>query len=237
MRLPRARALAPAALVATLAAAGCGGTSDSGSDASTTATTAATVAEQPADSSGGGTGTTPTVTSAVQGPKSSYGGAASGVAGIAADSEDSSQGVEGVYGSGGTDADGPMETPAQPTSAAVVRTADGRLGTILVNGDGRTLYRFTADEGAVSSCEQTCAGKWPPLTTSGAPDAGGQVRAALLGTSRRGDGLVGVTYDGHPVYRYGGDAAPGDTTGEGLSAFGGRWYAVDPSGALVEPGG
>ncbi|MDW5598555.1 hypothetical protein VSS74_29610 [Conexibacter stalactiti] len=237
MRLARARAsLAPAALVAVLAAAGCGGTSDSGSDA----TTAETVAEQAADSSGGGV-TTPTVTSAMSGPKSSYGAAAgsaaSGVAGAAAEEDDTSQGVEGVYGSGGTDADGPMEAPARPSTAAVVRTADGRLGTILVNGDGRTLYRFTADEGAVSSCAQTCAGKWPPLTTSGAPDAEGQARAALLGTSRRSDGLVGVTYDGHPVYRYGGDAAPGDIAGEGLSAFGGRWYAVDPSGALVEPGG
>lgn len=236
MRLPRARALAPAALVAALATAACGGTSDSGSDATTTAaeTTAATV-EQPADSSGGGA--TPTVTAAVHGPKSSYGAAAGGVAGIAADSADSSQGVEGVYGSGGTDADGPMEAPARPTTVAVVRTADGSLGTILANEDGRTLYRFTADEGAASSCVKTCAGKWPPLTTSGTPTAGGQARAALLGTSRRRDGLVNVTYDGHPVYRYGGDAAPGDTAGEGLEAFGGSWYAVAPSGDLVEPGG
>lgn len=242
--LSRVRAhgsLAAAAVALTAAAAGCGGTDVA--DVGTTATTAPAVAE--VDAAAGETtsgGTTPTVTVQSQGSAGTYGPAAKGagaVGGVVAtsDGDDSSSDSEGVYGGAGTDPDGAMAAPARPLRSAQVRTADNQLGTILVDGTGRTLYRFTRDTGDVSTCEATCAGKWPPLGTSGAPTAGGQARSGLLDTTRRRGGWTEVTYAGHPLYRYAGDAAAGDTDGEGLEAFGGLWYVVAPSGTTIKPGG
>jgi predicted lipoprotein with Yx(FWY)xxD motif len=115
-------------------------------------------------------------------------------------------------------------------SAAVVKTRHGKLGTVLVDGHGRTLYLFQRDKTTRSRCSGACATDWPPLLTSGKASASGSVRKALLGTSRRGDGTTQVTYKGHPLYTYAGDAKAGDTNGQGVSAYGARWYAVLPSG-------
>ena len=78
----------------------------------------------------------------------------------------------------------------------------------------------------MSECDGACASAWPPLTTSGKPTAGaGVVAAASSGTAKRPDGTTGVTYDGHPLYTYAGDGAPGQTAGEGLTDYGAPWYA------------
>jgi predicted lipoprotein with Yx(FWY)xxD motif len=118
-------------------------------------------------------------------------------------------------------------------SAAAVKTRHGKLGTFLVNGHGRTLYLFQKDKTPRSKCSGACATDWPPLLTSGKATASGSARKALLGTSKRSDGTTQVTYKGHPLYTYAGDAKAGDTLGQGVSAYGARWYAVTASGRRV----
>ncbi|MEU6541609.1 hypothetical protein [Streptomyces sp. NPDC047000] len=118
---------------------------------------------------------------------------------------------------------------------AVVKTASaGKLGTILVDGKGRTLYLFEADKSTTSTCNGACAAAWPPLLTSGAPSIGGSAKSSLSGTSKRSDGTTQVTYHGHPVYGYAGDAKPGDTNGQALKQFGAEWYVLDAAGDKVD---
>jgi predicted lipoprotein with Yx(FWY)xxD motif len=129
----------------------------------------------------------------------------------------------------------PTSGPA--ASNATVSLADSaKLGSILVDAQGRTLYLFGKDTGTQSTCTGQCATFWPPLTiTSGQPTAGNGANASLVSTTMRSGGVTQVTYNGHPVYMYGGDKNAGDTNGEGINAFGGSWYAVSPAGAKVAP--
>ncbi len=114
-----------------------------------------------------------------------------------------------------------------PTSIATGKTA---LGTVLVDSQGRTLYLFTHDSGTTSSCNGACATAWPPLLATGTPTAASGANAALLGTTKRADGTTQVTYDGHPLYRFVKDANAGETNGQGVTAFGGSWFAVTAAG-------
>src|SRR3954469_5190344 len=135
----------------------------------------------------------------------------------------------GGYGSG---------SPAKAAAGAdTVTTAKSDLGTVLVDGDGKTLYLFEADKGGMSSCSGACATVWPPVTTNGSATAGAGAQAHLLGTTMRPDGTTEVTYAGHPLYWFSGDANAGDTNGEGLTDFGGAWYAISPAGSAVEAAG
>lgn len=131
-----------------------------------------------------------------------------------------------------TAAGGGTTTPTS-SGAATVATSSTGLGTILVAGGGRTVYLFQRDSGPHSTCSSACATNWPPLTTAGAPKAGGGATAAMLGTTKRADGTTQVTYAGHPLYFFAGDSSAGQTNGQGVSAFGATWYAVAPSGAAV----
>jgi predicted lipoprotein with Yx(FWY)xxD motif len=127
----------------------------------------------------------------------------------------------------------------RPASAkhATVKTRHGALGTYLVDGRGRTLYRFQKDGGRRSRCSGACAQAWPPLITRERPEAQGGAKASRLSTSRRQGGARQVVYAGHPLYRYAPDSAPGDTGGQGVSAFGARWYVVAPSGRVIRSSG
>ena len=149
--------------------------------------------------------------------------------------------VAGCGGSsGGNDSGGygaPADAPAADTSGpASVGLASSKLGKILVDGAGRTLYLFEADTGTASTCDGACASAWPPLTTSGKPTAGPGVSAAKLGTAKRSDGTSEVTYNGHPLYTFSGDSAPGQTNGQGSNGFGAEWYVLAPAGNAVETG-
>jgi predicted lipoprotein with Yx(FWY)xxD motif len=125
-------------------------------------------------------------------------------------------------------------SPATPAGAATVAVAtDAKLGQILVDGSGRTLYLFQADKGTSSTCYDSCASYWPPLLTSGAPVAGTGASASLLGTTRRSDGTVEVTYGGHPLYYVVTDHNAGDTTGQGVNNFGALWNVVSPDGTKI----
>ena len=123
------------------------------------------------------------------------------------------------------------------SEAASVGLASTKLGKILVDGKGQTLYLFEADKGKSSTCDGGCAAAWPPLITSGKPTAAMGVIGAKLGTTRRADGSTEVTYNGHPLYTYAGDQAPGQTSGQGIDQFGAEWYVLSRAGKTVEDDG
>jgi predicted lipoprotein with Yx(FWY)xxD motif len=128
-------------------------------------------------------------------------------------------------------------TTGATAKGATVATRGSKLGKILVDASGRTLYLFERDKAGTSSCSGGCATAWPPYTTSGQPQAGSGTAAAELGTTARSDGKTQVTYHGHPLYYYVGDSKVGDTTGEGVNAFGAEWYVLSPSGNKIEKEG
>jgi len=132
-------------------------------------------------------------------------------------------------------------TPSAPSAAASggasVALASSKLGKILVDGKGQTLYLFQADTGTASTCNGACAGAWPPLTTAGQPSAGPGVSASKLGTTKRSDGTAEVTFNGHPLYTFSGDSAPGQTNGQGSDAFGAEWDVLSAAGNQIEMGG
>src|SRR3954447_24203211 len=134
---------------------------------------------------------------------------------------------------GGTYALAHTGSAAAASKRAVVKTRPTALGTVLVDGHGRTLYRFLKDKGRRSRCSGACAQNWPPQTTSGRPHAAGRAKASRLSTSRRAGGARQVDYAGHPLYRFSLDSGPGTTSGQGIEAFGGRWYVVAPSGRAI----
>jgi predicted lipoprotein with Yx(FWY)xxD motif len=119
------------------------------------------------------------------------------------------------------------------SKGAVVTTRKTKLGAILVNAQGRSLYLFEKDKNGKSACSGACAKAWPPLMTTGKPSAAGGVNAKLLGTTKRSNGTQ-VTYNGHPLYTFFEDTKAGQTNGEGVSAFGATWDAVSPAGAMVK---
>jgi predicted lipoprotein with Yx(FWY)xxD motif len=136
----------------------------------------------------------------------------------------------GGGGTSGGSVSPPKTSGGQPATVGVVNTG---LGKVLVNSKGRTLYLFQKDTGSMSTCSGACAANWPPLLANGKPSIGSGANASLVGTSTRSDGKTQVTYNGHPVYTFSGDAKAGDTNGEGVNAFGGNWYALSGAGTKV----
>jgi len=114
-------------------------------------------------------------------------------------------------------------SPGTSMAAAVLKTEHTMLGTVLANDKGYTLYWYAKDTPATSACTGTCATYWPPVTGT-LHAAPGVMLTGKLGTIKRADGATQATYDGHPLYTYAGDKAPGQATGNGLG--GGAWHAV-----------
>ena len=135
---------------------------------------------------------------------------------------------------GGSDdnshASAPPKTPSGKSATLGVENTS--LGRILDNSQGRTLYLFQADKGTKSACFGACASNWPPLRSSD-PTVGSGANQSMVGTTKRSDGQAQVTYNGHPLYTFAGDSSAGDTSGQGVDAFGGLWYAVSPAGKQV----
>jgi predicted lipoprotein with Yx(FWY)xxD motif len=134
-------------------------------------------------------------------------------------------------GGGSSNSTGPPKTASGKT--ATVGVSNASLGNILVNSKGRTLYLFNRDSGTMSECNGACAVNWPPLRAAGKPTIGSGAKASLVSTSTRSNGVQQLTYNGHPLYLFKNDSNPGDTNGEGLTAFGGSWFAVSPAGNEV----
>lgn len=148
--------------------------------------------------------------------------------------DDSSSG--GAYGGrGGTTSESTTtQQGASGTVATVSVASASKLGRVIVDSHGFTLYDFHKDRGTSSACYGACSGVWPPLITTGAPKASGGALAAKLGTTKRKDGSVQVTYAGHPLYTYASDTRPGDAKGNDIDSFGAEWYALQPSGEEPE---
>lgn len=126
------------------------------------------------------------------------------------------------------------------TGEATVKVSESAdFGSILVNGEGMSLYVFMQDtqNSGASTCTDAdgCTAEWPPLVSLGAPIAGEGTDATLLGTITRDDGTMQVTYNGWPLYLFEEDSAAGDTNGQGLDEFGGLWFLVSPAGEAVQP--
>jgi predicted lipoprotein with Yx(FWY)xxD motif len=119
---------------------------------------------------------------------------------------------------------------AAAAGAATVMVAnDAELGDYLVDGSGMTLYLFTQDQGTTTACTGGCVENWPPIIAEGDPTGGDGIDGGLLGVA---DGIEPnqVTYNGHLLYYFHEDTAPGDTNGVGLP----DWFAVDPAGEAIE---
>ena len=127
--------------------------------------------------------------------------------------------------------------PSSQSTPATISVHASSLGQILVDANGKTLYLFEADTSTQSTCSGACAQAWPPLTTNGVPKAAGGSSQSLLGTTMRSEGTTQVTYGGHPLYYFTNDTKPGDTTGEGSTAFGAGWDVLSPTGDKIEKSG
>lgn len=131
----------------------------------------------------------------------------------------------------------PTTTTSEPSNNkpkkgawGVVFGAEGDpLGLILYDHSGHTLYTFSRDKGGASSCYGACAKTWPPALTEGKPKAEGEASPGKVGTIKRKDGTVQLTYAGHPLYTYADDKSS-EVNGNAVHAFGGKWYAIRPSG-------
>jgi predicted lipoprotein with Yx(FWY)xxD motif len=143
----------------------------------------------------------------------------------------------GSNGSSAATAAATSTTPASGGSGDTVSVADSGLGKILTDADGMTIYVFGKDtSGDASTCSGDCASEWPPVSSSGKVAAGSGIDASKLTTFKRDDGTTQVALNGHPLYTFTGDSAPGDTNGNGLDDFGGVWNAATSAGDPVAGG-
>jgi predicted lipoprotein with Yx(FWY)xxD motif len=129
-------------------------------------------------------------------------------------------------GSGGTS--GASSSPA--SSGSALKTTQISGVTVLTNAKGFTLYWFVPDTSTKSNCNGSCAQIWPPVT---GPATAGAGVTGKLGTITRSDGSTQATYDGHPLYTYTADTAPGQATGNGINASGGVWHEVTAAAAAA----
>jgi predicted lipoprotein with Yx(FWY)xxD motif len=133
--------------------------------------------------------------------------------------------VSGVLAACGSGSSSSRSSSVSGTQPAVVTSAKkAKVGTVIVDAQGHTLYRFTAEAQGVPVCTGACLGTWRPAlasTASGLPEH--------VATIKRPDGgKLQLTYDGHPLYRYAGDRSKADANGEGV---GGQWYVVKAGSA------
>jgi predicted lipoprotein with Yx(FWY)xxD motif len=138
----------------------------------------------------------------------------------------------GAYGGGSENKNAKAESPPGAESGAGVVSLGNvqKLGMVLVDSNGMTLYDFHKDKGTTSSCYSACASTWPPMLTEGEPTVGNGAMASKLGTTERKDGTMQVTYAGHPLYTFVEDKKPGEANGNDVSFFGGQWYALKGNG-------
>lgn len=136
------------------------------------------------------------------------------------------------YGKGSESKSAAGESAAGAESGAGVVSLGSvqKLGMVLVDSEGMTLYDFHKDKGTTSSCYGACAEGWPPMLTEGEPSVGNGAMASKLGTTERKDGTMQVTYNGHPLYTFVEDKKPGEANGNDVSAFGAQWYALKGNG-------
>jgi predicted lipoprotein with Yx(FWY)xxD motif len=133
--------------------------------------------------------------------------------------------------------EGSAPSPASSGSGAIDVADNPKLGQVLVDSHGHTVYMFEKDESDESYCNGSCAKVWPPVTTQGKPTAGSGVSASKLTTLKRDDGTTQVVFDGHPLYTYVKDEDTEDAYGNGVDQFGAEWYGLHPNGQKTEQSG
>ncbi|MGH2973780.1 MAG: COG4315 family predicted lipoprotein [Solirubrobacterales bacterium] len=157
------------------------------------------------------------------------------IAGCGSSNDSSSSSSGGAYGGGESTAKTTSANSSGSGTAAVITSASAtKVGRVLVDSKGFTVYDFHKDKGGKPSCYGACAKAWPPVVTEGEPKAGEGAMASKLGTVERNDGTTQVTYAGHPLYAFVEDRKPGEANGNDVSAFGAEWYALQPSGEEAE---
>jgi len=139
---------------------------------------------------------------------------------------------------GTTAAAGSAATSGGPSATASARrgrkltVVASDYGRVVADARGEALYLFGKETSERSRCYGACARAWPPLLTAGRPRAGKGIKTHLLGTTRRKNGKLQVTYKGHPLYYYV-DDSPGTILCQNVSEFGGLWLVVKPTGNPV----
>jgi len=124
--------------------------------------------------------------------------------------------------------------PAAMSATPTLQAKSSRFGKVLFDGRGSVLYAFTRDRvGGRSTCYGDCAAAWPPYLLKGGRSLGAGLKQTLLGTTRRRDGKLQVTYAGRPLYYYRGDTKPGDILCQDVAEYGGSWLVVARSGKPV----
>jgi predicted lipoprotein with Yx(FWY)xxD motif len=129
--------------------------------------------------------------------------------------------------SGGADHSGAVPS----ATGKAISAQSTSLGTVLVDGHGRTVYVFANDKTNKSTCNGACAGDWPPVAAPSPLPASGSGVSGAIGATTRSDGKRQLTVAGHPLYIFSGDSAAGQTNGQGLTLNGGLWTVVSPAGA------
>jgi predicted lipoprotein with Yx(FWY)xxD motif len=130
-------------------------------------------------------------------------------------------------GSGGSGGSGAVPS----ATGKAISAQSTSLGTVLVDGHGRTVYVFANDKTNKSTCTGACAGDWPPVAAPSPLPASGSGVSGAIGATTRSDGKRQLTVAGHPLYTFSGDSAAGQTNGQGLTLNGGLWTVVSPAGA------
>ena len=127
-----------------------------------------------------------------------------------------------------------LTVPPTTDPSLTLTTQHSPVGPILATGGGATLYDFAPDTPRHSAClNDGCTFQWPPLLVQGPVRVGPGVRAPLVGTLRRPNGAVQLSYGGHPLYTYANDGTPGLVLGQAIDQDGGLWYVLDPAGKPV----
>jgi predicted lipoprotein with Yx(FWY)xxD motif len=143
----------------------------------------------------------------------------------------SSESSAGTKGSGYGSENKSASSESTGGSAMVISLSSvPKVGMVLVDSSGMTVYDFHKDKGTTSSCYGACEQGWPPVLTEGKPSVGNGASASKLGTTERKDGTMQVTYAGHPLYTFVEDKKPGEAHGNDTSAFGAQWYALKGNG-------
>ncbi len=150
-------------------------------------------------------------------------------------SEPSTTESESASATTGNEAGAPSsEAESGGSGEATIASAEvGGVGTVLVDSEGMTVYLFTPDKGTESTCYGGCEAAWPPVVAEGKPTAGEGATSSALGTTKRKDGTMQVTYEGHPVYTFSGDSSPGEANGQEDD---GTWFVLNEAGEAVKGG-
>ena len=121
---------------------------------------------------------------------------------------------------------------ASASKGRTIKAVGSEYGKVVADAKGEAFYLFDKEDGPKSECYGACAAAWPPVLTKGKPRAGKGVKASLLGTTKRKNGKLQVTYAGQPLYYYV-DDSPGTILCQNVDEFGGLWLVVKPNGAPV----